>query len=286
MELEWPLILFTTFIAWCGGLFGTQCLMALRGKGAKTQLAAWITSAVLLVIGGISVFMHLQHWERIFNGFGHITSGITQEFIAIILIAICALVYIYQLMKKGGVQKPVCIVGLVLSIVLVAVTGHSYMMAALPTWNSILQILSLIGAACVLGPATFAVLACFTGDAKEDLAGEALIGSIANAVLTIVYIISMVAAQGSFTNMGYYFDPTRATLGMTNAASFSPFSATAMPCTITVIVCVVLAVLAALMGKKQSWKVWGIVMVVCGVAAAICLRIVFYLSGGHVFLLF
>ena len=286
MELEWPLILFTTFIAWCGGLFGTQCLMALRGKGAKTQLAAWITSAVLLVIGGISVFMHLQHWERIFNGFGHITSGITQEFIAIILIAICALVYIYQLMKKGGVQKPVCIVGLVLSIALVAVTGHSYMMAALPTWNTVLQILSLIGAACVLGPATFAVLACFTGDAKEDLAGEALIGSIANAVLTIVYIISMVAAQGSFTNMGYYFDPTRATLGMTNAASFSPFSATAAPCTIAVIVCVVLAVLAALMGKKQGWKVWGIVMVVCGVAAAVCLRIVFYLSGGHVFLLF
>ncbi len=286
MELEWPLILFTTFIAWCGGLFGTQCLMALRGKGAKTQLAAWITSAVLLVIGGISVFMHLQHWERIFNGFGHITSGITQEFIAIILIAICALVYIYQLIKKGGVQKPVCIVGLILSIALVAVTGHSYMMAALPTWNTVLQILSLIGAACVLGPATFAVLACFTGDAKEDLAGEALIGSIANAVLTIVYIISMVAAQGSFTNMGYYFDPTRATLGMTNAASFSPFSATAAPCTIAVIVCVVLAVLAALMGKKQGWKVWGIVMVVCGVAAAVCLRIVFYLSGGHVFLLF
>ncbi len=286
MELEWPLILFTTFIAWCGGLFGTQCLMALRGKGAKTQLAAWITSAVLLVIGGISVFMHLQHWERIFNGFGHITSGITQEFIAIILIAICALVYIYQLMKKGGVQKPVCIVGLILSIALVAVTGHSYMMAALPTWNTVLQILSLIGAACVLGPATFAVLACFTGDEKEDLAGEALIGSIANAVLTIVYIISMVAAQGSFTNMGYYFDPTRATLGMTNAASFSPFSATAAPCTIAVIVCVVLAVLAALMGKKQGWKVWGIVMVVCGVAAAVCLRIVFYLSGGHVFLLF
>ena len=286
MELEWPLILFTTFIAWCGGLFGTQCLMALRGKGAKTQLAAWITSAVLLVIGGISVFMHLQHWERIFNGFGHITSGITQEFIAIILIAVCALVYIYQLIKKGGVQKPVCIVGLILSIALVAVTGHSYMMAALPTWNTVLQILSLIGAACVLGPATFAVLACFTGDAKEDLAGEALIGSIANAVLTIVYIISMVAAQGSFTNMGYYFDPTRATLGMTNAASFSPFSATAAPCTIAVIVCVVLAVLAALMGKKQGWKVWGIVMVVCGVAAAVCLRIVFYLSGGHVFLLF
>lgn len=286
MELEWPLILFTTFIAWCGGLFATQCLLAIRGKGNKTQLAAWITSAVLLVIGGISVFMHLQHWERIFNGFGHVTSGITQEFIAIILIAIVALAYIVQLKKNGAAHKAVCIAGIVVSVALVAVTGHSYMMAALPTWNTVLQILSLIGAACVLGPATFIVLSCFTGDAKDDFTGEVLTGSIANAVLTIVYLISMVAAQGSFTNMGYYFDPTRATFGMTDAASFSPFAATALPCTIAVIVAVVLAILAALMGKKQGWKVWGIVIVICGVVAAICLRMVFYLCGGHVFLLF
>ena len=78
MELQWPLILFTTLLAWAAGLFAAQCVWALRGKGARAQMPALITSAVLLVVGGIAVFFHLEHWERIFNGFGHMTSGITQ----------------------------------------------------------------------------------------------------------------------------------------------------------------------------------------------------------------
>ena len=82
MELQWPLILFTTFVAWSAGLFATQAVFALKDKGAKSQQTALTASAVLLVVGGIAVFFHLQHWERIFNGFGHITSGITQELIA------------------------------------------------------------------------------------------------------------------------------------------------------------------------------------------------------------
>ena len=84
MELQWPLILFTTLLAWAAGVFGAQCLYALRGQGTRAQMPALITSAALLVVGGIAVFFHLEHWERIFNGFGHLTSGITQELIAII----------------------------------------------------------------------------------------------------------------------------------------------------------------------------------------------------------
>ena len=43
----------------------------LGGQGTRAQMPALITSAVLLVVGGIAVFFHLEHWERIFNGFGH-----------------------------------------------------------------------------------------------------------------------------------------------------------------------------------------------------------------------
>ena len=79
MELQWPLIIFTTLVAWSAGLFGTQALMAVFGVGKRAQVPAWVVSAVLLAAGGIAVFFHLEHWERIFNGFGHITSGITQD---------------------------------------------------------------------------------------------------------------------------------------------------------------------------------------------------------------
>ena len=90
MELQWPLILFSTLLAWAAGLFAAQCVWALRGKGARAQMPALITSAVLLVVGGIAEFFHLEHWERIFNGFGHMTSGITQELIAIVVLAVVA----------------------------------------------------------------------------------------------------------------------------------------------------------------------------------------------------
>ncbi len=41
MELQWPLILFTTLVAWSAGLFGTQALLAAgghNGGGASRML--------------------------------------------------------------------------------------------------------------------------------------------------------------------------------------------------------------------------------------------------------
>lgn len=287
MELQWPLILFTTFIAWSAGLFATQCLYALRGKGEKTQMAAWIVAAVLLVAGGIAVFMHLQHWERIFNGFGHITSGITQELIFIVVLAIVAIVYLVQLRKNDAPAKGTAIVGIIVSVVLVCVMGHSYMMPSRPTWDTVLQVLSLIGASCLLGPATFAFLASLKDDAGEGAFDKSMLwGSIINAATTIAYLIAMTVANGAFGNYGYYFDPTRATYGMTDTASFSPFSGDAIAISICAIIFAIVPIVAAKLGKKQGWKVWGAVAVIAGVAAALCLRVVFYLSGGSVFVLF
>ena len=76
MELQWPLILFTTLVAWSAGTFGTQGILALRGGARRSQAALVVVSAALLALSGIAVFFHLEHWERIFNGFGHLSSGI------------------------------------------------------------------------------------------------------------------------------------------------------------------------------------------------------------------
>ena len=56
MELQWPLILFTTFISASAGLFAAQGRYALAGEGRKAQLPAPITSVVIMAIGGIAVF--------------------------------------------------------------------------------------------------------------------------------------------------------------------------------------------------------------------------------------
>ena len=161
MELQWPLIIFTTLVAWSAGLFGTQALMAAFGTGKRAQVPAWICSAVLLAAGGIAVFFHLEHWERIFNGFGHLTSGITQELIAIVVLAVVAVAYLVLMRKSddgASVPKWLAWASVALSVALVAVMAHSYTMAARPAWDSVLWILYVLGNACVLGPATFRLL--------------------------------------------------------------------------------------------------------------------------------
>ena len=161
MHPEWPLILFTFFLCVAGGALGAQGLLNVMGKGKKMQLASLVTALAALVVGGLSVFMHLQHWERIFNGFGHLSSGITQELIAIVVLAVVMVVYFVYL-RRGGDEAKVptwlSIVGIVVAAILVIVMGHSYMMASLPAWNSLLQIASLLGAACGFGPATMALI--------------------------------------------------------------------------------------------------------------------------------
>ena len=170
MELQWPLILFTTLLAWAAGLFGAQCLWALRGRGAKAQMPALIVSVALLAVGGIAVFFHLEHWERIFNGFGHMTSGITQELIAIVVLAVVMVVYFVYLRRSGDEAKVptwLAVAGIVMAVVLVVVMGHSYMMASLPAWDSFLQVASLVGAAVAFGPATMAILVAVKDEATD-----------------------------------------------------------------------------------------------------------------------
>ena len=56
MELQWPLILFTTFVTWSAGLFGTQGVAALAGEGRRAQMPALIASAVNVVLTGAYLF--------------------------------------------------------------------------------------------------------------------------------------------------------------------------------------------------------------------------------------
>ena len=292
MELQWPLILFTTFAAWCAGVFGTQAYLALKGEGKKVQTICWIVAAALLVIAGISVFLHLQHWERIFNGFGHITSGITQELIAIVVLAIIAIIYLACLRRSedgASVPKWVAICAIAISVIFDVVMSHSYMMDARPAWNNVVEILSILGASCILGPATVAVIEDIKDGAVSPAnVGANFVGSIVAAVTTIGYIITMALANSSYTQIDYYIDPVQPTAGMVDIANISPFGSGSIGLTIATIICALIPIACAYMGKKKggNWKVWAGIGLVAGVACAICLRVVFYQMGASVYALY
>ena len=283
MELQWPLILFTTLLAWAAGLFAAQCLWALRGKGARAQMPALVASAALLAVGGIAVFFHLEHWERIFNGFGHLTSGITQELIAIVVLAIVMVVYFVYLRRaddEARVPAWLSAIGIVVAAILVIVMGHSYMMASLPAWDSVLQIGSLLGAACGFGPATMALI-CAVRDEASDLDAKAnLIGQAVNVVLVVAYLVAMQATAGSYTAVDFWFDPTQPTMDIAPTGATEPFSGASLPFSVVALIAAACGVAGAFVGKaKKDWKVWGAVCVACVLVSALALRVVFYMTG-------
>ncbi len=289
MELQWPLIVFTTLVAWSAGLFGTQALMALGGHAKKSQTPAWIASAVLLVVGGIAVFFHLEHWERIFNGFGHLTSGITQELIAIVVLAIVAVVYLATMRKSSdgaSVPKWLAGVSVAVCVVLVAVMAHSYTMAARPAWDSALWILYVLGNACVLGPCTMAVVMAVRGDDAAPAALPALIGAALAAVTAVAFAAFLQASGGSFAEVGFYFDPTHPTKAMADAGAAASAQAPLLWGG-AVVVGALVPLAAAFVGKRTSnWKLWGSAAVIAALVGAVCLRVAFYNLGLSVFMFY
>ena len=289
MELQWPLILFTALVAWSAGLFGTQELLAAGGHAKRSQTPAWVASAALLAAGGVAVFFHLEHWERIFNGFGHLTSGITQELIAIVALAVVAVAYLVMMRRSedgATVPKWLCWVAVAVCIVLVAVMAHSYTMAARPAWDSVLWILYVLGNACVLGPCTMALVMAAVGDEVVPVGLPALAGAALATLATIAFAIFLQMSAGSFAEVGFYFDPTRPTAGMADAASVVAAQAPLLWAG-AVVLGGLAPLAAAFMGKKSgNWKVWGAVAVACALAGAVCLRVVFYELGLSVFMFY
>ena len=287
MELQWPLILFTSLVAASAGLFCVQGIYAIAGKGEKAQKTATIVSLALLVVGGIAVFFHLEHWERIFNGFGHITSGITQELIFIVIMFVVMILFFVFLRREGKIAKWLGILAIVSALALIFVMGHSYMMAARPAWNNILQILSLLGAAAAMGAGLFALL-----DAKEEgdfgLHGLLnIIGTVANLVFTGAFLATMGSAVKGLTTVGNHFDATHPTYGMTDPSALSPFAGSSAGLTWAAIILAALAVVLAFVGKKNNkWAVFGAAIAACAFIGAILLRMVFYTAGGSVFMFY
>ena len=295
MELQWPLIIFTTLLAWSCGVFATQGVLALKGEGKQIQLPALVTSVVLLAVSGVAVFFHLQHWERIFNGFGHITSGITQELIAIVVFVVVAVVYFAMLRKSedgGTVPKWLAVVAIAISVVLAVVSAHSYMMAARPAWDTVVWPLAMLLAGGAAGVLTvMAMLAAKGGESKVGGLTATVLAAL-SAVASVAMVAVWQASAGSFADVGYHFDPTAPTSPLLDvAAETNVLSGGLAPLVwLGIVVVGALAPLAcAVLAQRKggrSWLALGAVGAACAVAGAVCLRVVFYKLGLSVFMFY
>ena len=284
MEIQLPLILFTTFLAWSAGILIALGVLSLKCNVSKAQLPGLVAGLVTLAIGGVAVLFHLAQPLHIFNGFGHLSSGITQELIAIVVLFVAMVVYFITVRRSDDGNPPavMAIAIIVLSLVLDVVMAHSYMMVSRPFWNSALQVLSIIGGSCVMGPATMAIIcSAVKTEGAEKLNGLLVLGgALVNAVTTLAYLAYSAAAEGSYLTLGYYFDPTSPTQHVYSSADYSLFAGDTMTVLIVVICATAIALVGAFLGRKAgNWKVWGIIVLVAGFVACLALRILFYQLG-------
>ena len=290
METQWPLVIFTLFVCVTCGLLACMGIMALKGKGRELQMTALVASAVALVIGGIGAFLHLEHWERIFNGFGHLSSGITQELIGCVALAVVMVLWFVTLRKKEEkIPAWLSWVSIVVAIAMVCATGHSYLMPARAAWGVALIVFYLANA-CMLGPVVLWAIAVAKKDAEvEGLAVNlAFIGAAVQLVGDAVYAASV--AMSSMPDHGYYADPTAMTTPPKAVTDLFEVmvSGAAAPMFWSAVVCAVIVLVCAVLARKKigESKVYLVLACVAALATSLFFRVAVYQLGFSVFMLY
>lgn len=289
MEAQYPLIFFTLFLCLTSGMLGFQGWLLLVGKGDKRfHTTMIIVEAISLVVGGVASFLHLHHWERIFNGLMHMSSGITQELIAAIVIAV-TLVILFVFLRKGSAGAPdvpkwAGALALVVGLAMGFVTAHSYDMVAIPAWSNLTLYLYYYSSELVLGAAgTWAVSAI----AKQDdamnatLARLAVIAGVVSAVAVVICGFYYTTIE--FGNVGISFHTTDPTAPAVNqeAVLASPFGGSNAPlfwggAVLVGSVAVAICGLIKMRKGSSGHAPFAVVALLCALAGGVCFRIVLY----------
>lgn len=303
MELQWPLILFTFFLCLAGGTMAVQGMLTLLGRGRDLQNGSLIVSAVALVVGGIAVFMHLEHWERIFNAFGALlggnglgVSGITLELWGCVAFAIVLLLYFLFMRRAADKTAPkwCAVLAVVVGLALPAVTGESYTMPSIPAWNTPLLVIYYVFNAILLGSLVVAIIACVKhdGEALSVAVKTSLVGAAASLVVVIAAAL-LINSFGQFGTVQYYFDPTLPDTPMTDSAAMNAAVLTGplagwfwgLAIAVGLAVPLVCAILAARRTDAGALPI-VVASAVCAVVGSFAWRCILYVIAISVFALF
>ena len=197
MIIEWSLVFFTLFAGLAVGTFACVALTEWTGKAAEVRMTGAVAVLVTLAASGLSSVLHLGHPERIFGAFGHPTSGIFLEALAIGLFGLGVFFYILALRRNASAQsrRLVATISMIPALALAFAVGDSYVMASRPAWNTLLLPLLYVASAAVMGCFATAVLfARFNLAPPEKLKPATVCALIVQAVLIIAFLIHMAAA--------------------------------------------------------------------------------------------
>ncbi|MDR1422857.1 MAG: hypothetical protein LBI64_08365 [Coriobacteriales bacterium] len=292
MEIQWQLIVFTLLICLGSGTFAITGLLAALGKGEEIRLPALAVSLVSMLIGGIASLFHVQHWERMFNGFGHLTSGITQEIIGLALVVVAIAVY-FVVSRKGAAPRWAGWMAMAVSLLMIVAMAHSYIMPSRPLWDNVLLYVYYLANFVMFGGLAVILLYGIKGKDSPFACKITLVGGALQLVAAIGYAVLIPSLANKFSIVDFYFDPNNPTKEMMDPnAIFSGFlSGEGLllfwggALALGVVIPLVLAFLAQ---KKSGTTLIGFAGVgaVSALVGGVAFRVVLYVLGFSLFVFY
>lgn len=293
MELQWPLIVFTTFVCLSAGTLGVFSVASLRNEESVRNIAmpALIVVLVELIIGGLGSVFHLQTPARYFGQFGNVASGINHEIVGLALVGIMVVIWLFLHHRHGSVHTAVKVISLIVSLVLVFVMAQSYMMASIPAWNTILLPLYYFINAFLYGVLSLQVLKAFDKTQENFQPSHVVwIALVLSALSILAYMLFFGAlSSGTYTDVLHVdistvppVDPaTIATQLLTGEHALLFWGG------IVGIGLVVTALAFGILAKYKSAlavKTCLIIALIAVVIGGVCFRVALYLAGAHFFI--
>ena len=290
MTIQWPLVVFTLFTCLASGIFAGAGIFALLGKGKAIQVPAVVASLIFLVIGGVASFLHLEHWDRAFNGFGNPTSGITQELIGIVVFVVALVVY-FAVSRKEGPPKWAGALAVIVGVAMVIVMTTSYAMPARPAWSTpLLYVFYFSQMVAAGGAALWLIGAAVKADEAHTI--NARITAIGGVLVVISLLAYAAYISGlDFPAVGNYFDPTEPTKAMQATTGFGDvlFSGALAGYFWGAVIVggAVVAILGLLKWKKPGGALgFSALALICALAGGLAFRAVLYLLGASVYVFY
>jgi anaerobic dimethyl sulfoxide reductase subunit C (anchor subunit) len=292
MEIQWQLVVFTLLVCLGSGTFATCGLLAIFGKDAEIRLPALVVSLAAMVVGGFASLFHVQHWERMFNGFGHLASGITQEIIGLALVCIAIVVY-FVVSRKGKTPKWAGWMAIIVSIIMIIAMAHSYIMPSRPLWDSPLLYVYYFANFILLGGLTITLLCGLKGADAKLASMVALAGGALQVVGAIGYAVFIPSLASKFSIVEFYFDPNTPTKQMLDPnAIFSGYltgdGVLLFWVGALIVGAIIPLVVAFLARQKAGMTLVGFASAagVCAIAGGLAFRAVLYVLGFSLFIFY
>ena len=112
--------------------------------------------------------------------------------------------------EDGMAPKWCGVLAIIMGVAMPAITGDSYLMEAIPVWDTFLLPVYYVFNAVFFGGLSVLVIAALTkcDDVNDTAIWLAIGGGVATAVALIAYAIFINSLGGVYSDITYYFDPT------------------------------------------------------------------------------